>query len=146
MEEHRRSSTFPCLPSCFQKCVGTHHIGRDKALRIDNRAVHMALRGKVHHRIDVVVRKKLLNERRIANVTVDEHVAVFILRSDIRKVLRVARIGERIEINHPPRKPHLGKKIENEIRPNKPRSAGDKDVRETPRLAHCFLQGSGFTG
>ena len=106
----------------------------------------MALRGKVHHRIDPVIRKHLLNERRIANVAMDEHVAVFVLRSDIRKVLRVTRIGERIEIDNPTAKFHIGEEVMDKVRPNKPRSAGDKNVRETPRLAHCFLQGSGFTG
>jgi len=106
----------------------------------------MALCGKVHHRIDVVVRKKLLNERCIANIAMDEHVAVFVLRSDIRKVLRVARIGERIEIDHPTAESQVGEKVVDKVRPNKPRSTGDKNVGETPRLAHCFLQGSGFTG
>jgi len=131
---------LPCLPRSFQKRVGAHHIRRDKGLRIKNRAVHMAFRCKVHHRVDGVVRKELLHKRRIANVAMDEYVAILVLHSDIGKVLRVASIGERIEIDNPTAKPSIGEEVANKVRADKPCSASHQDIGKRSHLGNSPLQ------
>jgi len=75
----------------------------------------MAFRSKVHHRVDGIVRKELLHKRRIANVAMDEYVAVLVVRSNVGKVLQVARIGERIEIDDSTAKPSIGEEIANKV-------------------------------
>ncbi|OPZ48415.1 MAG: hypothetical protein BWY95_00844 [Bacteroidetes bacterium ADurb.BinA104] len=75
----------------------------------------MAFRSKVHHRVDGIVRKELLHKRCIANVTMDEYIAVRVLRNDIGKVLRVARIGECVEIDDSTAKSRIGEEIANKV-------------------------------
>ncbi len=99
----------------------------------------MAFRSKVHHRVDGIVRKELLHKRCIANVTMDEYVAILVLRSDIGKVLRVARIGKRIEIDDSTAKPSIGEEIANKVRANKPCSASHQDIGKRSQIGHLLF-------
>ena len=104
----------------------------------------MTLRGKVHHRVDAVLRKKPLDKGPVADVALDEDVArhgarLFRLRLnarrpiprlDIREVFEVARIRERIEIDHAARKLRLRKEPVNEVRTDEAGAAGDEDGGE----------------
>jgi hypothetical protein len=94
----RRTTRQPHFTRRLQQRVGADDIGFDKRIRAGNRAIHMALRGKVHHGIDTVLAQRLQYPLVIANVRVHEtEVRVVLQRS---KVGAVAGIGECVVRHH----------------------------------------------
>jgi len=136
---HAACGRAPGLPRHIEQCVGTEHIRAHKGFGAKDRTVHMALGGEVHDRVDAVLRKKPLDKGAVADVALDEDVAwhraqtpgaLSIPRLDVRKILQIPRIRERIEIDHAARKLRLRKEPVNKVRTDKPGAAGDEDGGE----------------
>lgn len=108
---HAARRRAPGLPRHIKQRISAQHIRAHKGFRAEDRAVHVALRRKVHHRVDAVLGEEALDERPIADVALDEDVAghrarclgaLSIPRLNVRKILQIPRIGERIEIDDAP--------------------------------------------
>src|SRR5947208_16388521 len=101
-----------------------------------DRAIHMALRGEIDDRADVVKLQEPQRQIKVADIAFHERVAIVTL--DRYKVLQIARVGELIEVHDGLLA--LREPLENEIRSYKPCAAGNKysHVKSSP-LARRIL-------
>ena len=60
------------VAACLQKVVETNQVALDIAIRISDTITHSCLGGKVHHHINLVFRKDLLDECLVCYAAFDE--------------------------------------------------------------------------
>ena len=84
------------LGSC-QQYLGPHDVGLNEDLGIFNAPVHVGFGGKIDNEIKGMVRKQLIHEFRVRNITLYK----FVIRVglDIGQVFQIARISQCIQID-----------------------------------------------
>ena len=81
-----------------QQVVGAHDVGRDKLPGIDDRAVHVALGGKVDHCVGLVSHQQPADQGGVLDATLHKDVSG--MRADRGEVAEIAGIGELVERDH----------------------------------------------
>src|SRR5690606_34447370 len=101
MQEAEIRWSAQVVPQCqrrAQQMESPHHVGLQKCLRAGNRAVNMALGSKMQNRPRPVALQHPGDRGGIAQVNPLKVITRVLLQSG--KVRRVARIGQRIQIDH----------------------------------------------
>ncbi len=81
----------PELAAGFQKGISAEDIGLYKRTWTMDRAIHMGFGGKVHHSVDLVLAQQPVNQRLVANITLDEFVSAGIRQ--VFQIFQAARVG-----------------------------------------------------
>ena len=78
VEEHvlayRTVGILPCIAGDIEKGIGAEDIGAHKGFGTEDGAVHMAFRGEVDDRVDLVLRKEVLDKGAVADVALHKKV------------------------------------------------------------------------
>ena len=137
MKEHRRIPQGPVafLPretGHIEERIGSQHIGGHKGFGAQNGAVHVALGGKVDHRINLVLLKDLFHGRPVPDIRFDKDIPGLrsgaVLFRDIGEAFAVPRIGQGIQIDDPARKVRTGgEKVAHHVGADKAGAAGYQD-------------------
>ena len=88
---------LPCSLSTVQHGCGTKYIGLNEYLRIPDTPVNMALCREMHHSVDVILCKNLLNRLSVGNVRPDKLVVHSVL--NILEILQIARVCQHIHVD-----------------------------------------------
>ena len=88
----------PIAPRRLQHVEGPGDVGFNEIRRPVNRPVHMAFRGKVHHRIGAVGGENPVQRRAVTDVGLFERIKVRFCR--IGHVVQTGRVGQRIDVDH----------------------------------------------
>jgi hypothetical protein len=86
------------LPCRLEQGEGAHDIGRDERRRSVDRAIDMALRCEMHHRVGLVRREDLAHRGGVGDVGADQHVAVVCSRL-LQRLLRRG-VGQLVDVDH----------------------------------------------
>ncbi len=121
---------FCCFRQCapvgarrFQQAEGAVDISLDECARAMDRTVHMAFRRKVHDGARLMLLEQRQHLGLIADIATHKLMAAVLLQR--RQIIKVARIGELIEIEH--RLVRLGQPIQYKIRTDEPGTACHKN-------------------
>src|SRR5215467_1796023 len=93
-----RAALAPMRERGLEQHVGADHIGADEFGRAVNRAVHVALCRKMHHRVRVEAREGMSDVGPLADVGAAELVASMAVNR--RKRGEIARISQLVEDHH----------------------------------------------
>src|ERR1700722_4430724 len=116
-------SQFPHIgPGGLEQAEGPIDIGADERLGAGKRTVYVALSGEMQDRARLITVEQTLDKGLVADVPLLEMVARMLLHRG--EVLQIARIRELVEVDHG--RAHQREPIQNEVRANKPGSAGDE--------------------
>src|SRR5215510_9173299 len=85
----------PMRERCLQQHIGADHIGIDEFGRAINRAIHVALCGKMHHRVRIETRESIGHSSPVAYVSATEFVASMAVNRC--KGGEIARVGQLVE-------------------------------------------------
>ena len=77
----RRRQRGVVLPRLLQQREGADDVGLDERGRAVDRAIDMALRREVHHRVGLMRREDLAHRGGIGDVGADQHVAAWLRAS-----------------------------------------------------------------
>ena len=90
---------LPRRPGTIQHHRRAQHIGLHKHLRIPDTPVHMTLRCKMHHPVDLVSRKYRCNGLFIADIRFDKRIILLPLK--FLQILQIPRIGQCVHVDDP---------------------------------------------
>ena len=90
----------------------------------------MAFGGEVDDGVDVEALHRFAHGGGVADVGVEEHVAVPVFRGDVREAFRVARVGERVVVHDAPREIRLFEDVPDEIGADEAGAASHEEVLE----------------
>ena len=88
---------LPCRSGTVQHHSRTQYIGLHKDLRVTDASVHMALRRKMHHPVNLIFLKNAGNRFLVADVRLYKGIIGPVL--DIFQILQISRIGQQIHID-----------------------------------------------
>ena len=91
-------SRHPRAASTIEQILRAENIGLKKELRILNRAIHMALCGKVYHHIKAIFRKELIHQLTVADVATHKFAPVMV--DVLSNCAEIACIGQQVKNNH----------------------------------------------
>lgn len=111
------------LACCFEQHECPSHIRFDEGRCSSDGTIHVTFGRAVDDSFDVMLLQHRMNERRILDPTVNEPVAL--VRLDIAEIRQIARIRERIEIDHTPIA--IGQNPANQVAPDKTSSTGNQN-------------------
>lgn len=125
--------SVPESPGGFEQAEGSNEIRLDELLRIVDRAVHVRLGGKVHHRINRMLPQQRSDQVPVADVAADKHVPR--VRLHRGETGAVSRIGELVKRHHTldfhaKIAAGIAQKVMDQIRADESGSAGDKDSHD----------------
>jgi hypothetical protein len=120
---HVHEPADPGRPRCLQEHAGAEHVRGQEIARLEERAVHVRLRGKVDHRR--VPGHQPGHQVRVQDAALGEGQ----LRGQERvpEVLPAARVSQRVEHRDPGNVPGR-QEPPDEVRPDEPSAAGDEYV------------------
>src|ERR1700719_2823460 len=84
------------VAGCFQQAPGADNVGLEKGGSVLDAAIHMRLRGEVHHGFKPVA-EQFSDCRTVGDVTANEVVAR--IMRDVREAFRVDCVGQLVEID-----------------------------------------------
>ena len=114
----------PALPGGGQQSVGAHQVGAYESVGAADRAVDMALGGKVHDGVNIMLGQGLADLLAVADIPLDEHQLRLVFQG--RQGRPVAGIGQDI-VGHQGGPGVLSGPVIDEIGANKAGSAGDHE-------------------
>ena len=88
----------------LEKVKGAHDVREDELGGPLDGAVHVALGGEVAHGVDAVVGEDRVYPLEVADVLPQKDVAAGIALFEVPQILRVAGVGQLVDIHDPPRK------------------------------------------
>ena len=112
----------------IEKHARAHDVRLEEDARIGDGAVHMALRGEIHHHVGLFFLKQPIDEVPIRDVSPHEGEAR--LLPDGSERLQIPRIGELVQTEE--LVVRMGQLVIDEIASNKSGSAGDDDLHVNP--------------
>ena len=127
MEEHI-APLPPSGPGRFQECERSHDVGVHELARPKDGPVYVAFCREVDNSIDLVTVEDGADRIGVADIDPLKAVAISLLRRDICKVGRVARVGELIQVDGAPAELRPAEEVADEVCPDKPSPAGDQEV------------------
>ena len=104
----------------------THDVRLEKNARIGNGAIHVALRGEIHHHVGLFFFKQAIHEVPVRDVPAHEGEARIVPNGSQR--LQVARVSELIQTDD--LVVRMGQLVIDEIAPNKSGPAGNNDLHD----------------
>jgi hypothetical protein len=113
------------LAPCFEEHFSADDVRVNEISRIRNAAIDMRFGGKIHDRVELVLREDRLHRLAVGDVALEELVPVRMLLRNAGQVVRVSRVAEHVHVRdefglvvleHEPYK----------ITPNKPAPARDQ--------------------
>src|SRR6202023_2892042 len=113
----------PALARCLEQLEGADDVGVDEVAGVVDRAVDVALGGKVEHRRRALLGEEAAHLGTVGDVAGGEPEAR--LSPDVGQVLETAGVGELVEHDHPG--VGLGKGQPHEVAADEPGAAGDEE-------------------
>ena len=115
------------LPCQLQQRERAMHVGRDESLRCYDRAIDVRLGGEVADGVDGETTEDIRQGAAITDVGANETITAWKFFRDIGQILRVAGIGQLVDVDHAPLKPAFRQQIPDEVRTDESAATGDED-------------------
>ena len=117
-----RLERAPVAARGLEQSEGAHHIGLDEGIGPVDRAVDMALGGKVHDGPHAMLGEEAFDQGLVGNVAVHEVVAR--IAFERAQILQVARVGEAVQVDDG--LVVIAQPVQNEVAADEAGTAGDK--------------------
>jgi hypothetical protein len=115
-------------PGNFQEIEGAHDIGSYKFIGPFYRSVYMRFGGKVTDGIYIVAYEEIFHLLKITNIGTFKAVSFGLAFLYIFKIIRISRIGERVDIDDSSGKIVLLKEVSNKVASDKTTATGYHQV------------------
>jgi hypothetical protein len=112
----------------LQQDVRAVDVRLDEVVGLDDGPVDVRLGGEVADRVDRVLVVHLRHCRAVADVGADEDIARAVLLRHVGEALRVAGIGELVDVDDAPGEARLLEEVAHEVAADEPAAAGHQEI------------------